>query len=748
MKECPRCLICLDDSVETCPLDGAPLDSAFQGDLTIDGKYRIERRLGRGGMGVVYRVRHVGLQRQFALKVVNLPQVGRQYFLKHFQMEARALGRLKHPHIVDVTDYGVDKRGGGLPYLVMEYLEGRTLTEVCRCEGALPPERALPIFEAIARAVDYAHDQGVLHRDLKPSNVLIVRDGKAAEITKILDFGLARLLAAGESQSRIDSHESKEHSAPSEMALTGEADFGDTNVVLKEGLTLTLLPTAGPAMDDPREFVEGTLAYLAPEVFRGASAAPSADMYAFGVLIYETLVGKRPFSGSSLELSWSHLKTPPPAPSQIQPTLPAELDPPILAALAKEPAERPVRAKDLVVGLRNAWLVAVKRKWRAREIPRRFCMAALLAVACTLMSWPLALLDFVEELQRRATDAMFAVHTLRLADPRLLIVALDEPSLAADSTPLVERADQFGSTLERVFGAGARAIAIDFILPRQWASSEVFSRFLLSHAENVTLAVHASPSGEMLGTQCISPLTGAALGPARFAQLFGFANLREDSDGVTRQARFCFRDADGKLRDSWAGHVSKSLTSSTSLAAQLPDPEQLFWINYSVDWRRLPRISWKDLAPQLDRDASVFRGRLVLVGGDLIGSGDDYHRIPARSDGFNEVSGLALQSLIVNTIVEGFPVRRAGTALVLLILAIGCATIIFSALCVSRLYAPFVVTIVFCAVYTGAAVLIFRFRELLVPLAGPLLTAVLALGLGLVLRLYLSPFPLVRIEEA
>lgn len=748
MKECPRCLICLDDSVETCPLDGGPLHSAFQGNLIIDGKYRVEHRLGRGGMGVVYRVRHIGLQRQFALKVVNLPQMGREYFLEHFQMEARALGRLKHPHIVDVTDYGVDRRGGGLPYLVMEYLEGRTLTELCRSEGALPPERALPIFDAIARAIDYAHDQGVLHRDLKPANVLIVRDGKATETTKILDFGLARLLASAEGQSRIDSNESKDDSVSAAMAAPGEANFDNATVVLKEGLTLTIPPTAGPARGDPREFVEGTLAYLAPEVFRGARAAPSADMYAFGALIYETLVGKLPFSGSSLELLWSHLKTPPPAPSQVQPTLPAELDPPILAALAKEPERRPARAKDVVVALRNAWFVAVKRRWRAREIPRRLCMAAVLAVACTLMSWPLARLGLVEELERRATDARFAVHPLRLADSRLLIVAVDEPSIGADPTPLAERAGQFGATLERVFEAGARGIAIDFILPEQWARSEVFSRFLLAHADNVTLAVLSSPSGEMLGTQCVSPLTGAALGPARFAQLFGFADLAEDADGVTRRAQLFLRDADGKLRDSWAGHASRSLTSTTSLAAQLPDPEQSFWIDYSVDWRRLPKISWKDLAPQLDRDASVFRGRLVLVGGDLIGSGDDYHRIPARSDPFDAVSGVALQSLIVDTIVEGFPVRRAGPALVLLIVVIGCAAIISAALCLSRLYACLVFAFVFCAAYTGAAVLFFRFRELLVPLAGPLLTAVLALGLGLVLRFYLSPFPLVRIEEA
>jgi len=749
MKECPHCLICVVDHLKACPHAGTPLDTPFPGDRIIDGKYSIEQSLGHGGMGVVYRVRHISLQRQFALKLISVPHLGSKSFLDHFQMEARALGRLKHPNIVDVTDYGVDPRGNGLPYLVMEYLHGQTLSELCHREGGLPLARALPIFEAVARGIDYAHGQGVLHRDLKPSNVLIIRDQNGAETTKILDFGLARLVPAAE-----DGRPSNFGELPGvrgagiDPAHRSEGAFANTTVVLDEGVTLTLPPNAAAQGEPPREFIEGTVAYLAPEALRGAAPAKSADIYALGVLIYETLVGKLPFSGTSFELLWSHLKTPPPTPSQVQPALSAELDPVILSALAKEPAQRPARAKDLVMALRNGWLMAQRRAWRAREIPRRLAIAALLGIICALASWTLVRFPLVENLELRATDARFAASPLRDPDSRLLILTVDEASLAADPTPLAERADEFGTMLERISSAGARGVAIDFVLPEQWSRSQEFSRFLLKHAENVTLAVIASPSGEMLGTKCIHPLTAVALGPTRFSGLFGLANLSEDADGRTRRAQLAFRDTDGKLQDSWAAHASRALLSVAAGNRRLPEPEQPFRVDYSVDWRRFRKISWKDAPAQLSRDASVFQGRVVLVGGDLIGSGDDYHRIPARSGQPEAVSGLTLQSLLVNTILSGFPVQDARPGLVLPFVAAGCAAILAAVLCIARLNVAVVVTLLYAAVYGGAAVLCFRLWELVIPLAGPLLMAVLALGAGLMIRFYLTPFPVVRSQEA
>ena len=147
MKECPICFRCWNDAAEICSYDDAPLQAAFAGPAILDGKYRVDQRLGQGGMGVVYRVHHLGLQKTFALKLIATFD---KAFLARFRAEAETLGKLKHPNIVDVTDFGIDRAGGGLPYLVMEYLEGSTLADRYRRLGRLPLERGLPIFESIA----------------------------------------------------------------------------------------------------------------------------------------------------------------------------------------------------------------------------------------------------------------------------------------------------------------------------------------------------------------------------------------------------------------------------------------------------------------------------------------------------------------------------------------------------------------------------------------------------------------------
>ena len=191
MRECPTCSVCYDDAEELCPHDGAALTPTLDGALLVDGKYRLEKRLSQGGMGVVYLARHLDLQRLFALKLIRSTGGWKAPQLARFRLEAETLGRLKHPGIVDVTDFGVDPRAGGLPYLVMERLEGTTLLERCRSRGRLSLDEALPILAAVGRAVDFAHDQDVLHRDLKPDNVFLSGNGDGL-VVKLLDFGLAR----------------------------------------------------------------------------------------------------------------------------------------------------------------------------------------------------------------------------------------------------------------------------------------------------------------------------------------------------------------------------------------------------------------------------------------------------------------------------------------------------------------------------------------------------------------------------
>jgi serine/threonine protein kinase/CHASE2 domain-containing sensor protein len=757
MKECPRCFICLDDIVETCPLDGGPLESAFPGDSIVDGKYRVEYRLGRGGMGVVYRVRHLGLQRRFALKLILRPMERGQHFLNRFQTEARALGRLKHPSIVEVTDYGVDPRGGGLPYLVMEYLEGHTLDKLCR-PGPLSPQQALPLLEAIAQAVDYAHSEGVLHCDLKPGNVIVIESGDSCQIAKILDFGLARLLAAepdpgrvAPPQSRLESHSSGDDR---NMGALQDADV----VIEKEkhsGPTLDALITAQQpawaengttAIQMSRVRLEGTPAYIAPELVLGSPQSASTDIYALGVLAYETLVGQLPFSGSSTEIIWKHLNSTPTVPSQVQTLLPRELDAPLLAGLSKDPAKRAKQAKDLVASVRAAWQASERVKWHAREIPRRSLVAVLAGALLALLSWPIAHLGWVEDLERRAVDTRFAFSPKHPPDQRLLALVVDEASLTADPTPLAEKADQFARLIDQVLGAGARAVAIDFLLPERWAHSEKFSRLLLVQRGNLTLAA-LSASSKVVGQECVSSLTASAMGPQRYSELFGFANLREDPDGVTRRANLYFVDKEGALRKSWAANVVRNLEpkkQQTSDTARMTAP---FWIDYSADPRELRKISWKDLPAELQRDPSQFQGQLVLLGGDLVGSGDDYHRIPSHGSTSEAVSGLALQSLIVNTILTNFQVRPASWGPVAGLLAIGYSAFLAAMFCLSRLAQPLTFAIAFTLVYGAGVFLLFRQAHLLVPVAAPLLLGVVALGTGLVLRLTKLSIPS-YVEEA
>jgi len=245
LKECPACGTCYDRWEETCARDRTTLVLTLPVDRTIDGKYRLERLLGKGGMGAVYEASDLRLKRPVAVKLMLGAAFGNADALRRFEREARASARLRHPHIVTVYDYGTVAPEGA--YLVMERLEGTTLrAEIAR--GALHPGRTADLFAPLLDAMAAAHASGVVHRDLKPENVFISRDAAGAEVVKVLDFGLAKMTLGEDSQN---------------LTATGT--------------------------------VMGTLAYMSPEQLSGKVVDESTDLFALGVIVIECLTRRNPF---------------------------------------------------------------------------------------------------------------------------------------------------------------------------------------------------------------------------------------------------------------------------------------------------------------------------------------------------------------------------------------------------------------------------------------------------------------------
>ncbi len=263
----------------------------------LDGRYRIEAFLARGGMATIYRGADLRLDRTVAIKVMHPTFASDPGFVDRFQREARAAARLNSPYAVGVHDQGNDD---GVTYLVMEYVPGHTVRDVLRTHGALPPAQALAIIEPVLQALAAAHLAGYIHRDVKPENVLISEDGRV----KVTDFGLAR-------------------------AIEG-ADSGKT-----QGLLL------------------GTVAYLSPEQVEHDQTDARSDVYSAGILLFELLTGQVPFSASApMQVAYRHVHENVPAPSTLRPDLPEGLDELTLTATRRYPQDRFGAADEFLAAVR------------------------------------------------------------------------------------------------------------------------------------------------------------------------------------------------------------------------------------------------------------------------------------------------------------------------------------------------------------------------------------------------------------
>jgi serine/threonine protein kinase len=333
----------------------------------LDEKYEIEKELGRGGMGIVYLATHVGTGRFVAVKVILPEFVRNPEFIERFRREARAAGRLRHPNVVDVTDFGIAKTSiGNVAYLVMEYLDGCTLAEVLEEEKKLPLSWTVDILEQVCSAVHQAHQQGVIHRDLKPENIWLEPNKRGGYNVKVLDFGIAKL----EENTKEEIEESFEMSdvavdatnpvmtektailSKKETSAT-DVDFSEKDTALFSSFETKQKAKKSGTSDLTRAgAVLGTPLYMSPEQCRGEKLDARSDVYSLGVIAYRMLSGKMPFDGNFAEVIKAHQeKQPPPLEGKGIPRAVKEV---IDSALAKKPEDRPQTAQAFSDKLRTA----------------------------------------------------------------------------------------------------------------------------------------------------------------------------------------------------------------------------------------------------------------------------------------------------------------------------------------------------------------------------------------------------------
>ena len=315
MRECPRCESCYEDDVVACPLDEANTKHTLPGPTLLSSRYLLEKRLGRGAMGQVYLARDQNLvTRRVAIKTVR-PDILSDEMLQEgeaiarFEREVRAAASIRHPNVVDVTDFG--KSLEGVFFLVMEYVDGESLYQLLRREGTLDIQRTMTILGQAVAGVEAAHDAGILHRDLKPANIFIMqrlrRTGSAGTndgFVKVGDFGLAKIIHADQT------------------GTTSESGPQSRGII-------------------------GTPEYMSPEQMQtGAQLDARSDIYALGAIAYHMLGGRPPFIGDLPQLVAQKLMQSPPSLLSLRSDISAEVDKVILQALARNPTERPKDASD------------------------------------------------------------------------------------------------------------------------------------------------------------------------------------------------------------------------------------------------------------------------------------------------------------------------------------------------------------------------------------------------------------------
>lgn len=312
MKECVSCSRKFPDHMVFCPFDGDMLDGEMEDPLVgrvIDGKYRLEEKLGEGGMGTVYRAKHVLIQNDLAVKILHSPLVADRHAVARFQREATAAARIKHPNAVGVTDFG--RTEDEIVYIVMELFVGKSLRDIIEELGPLPIERSITIVRQVCLALDAAHRSGIVHRDIKPDNIVIENNNGQGELVKVLDFGIAKLKdgPSNESGGRLT----------------------------RQGVII------------------GSPHYLSPEQCQNSELDARSDLYSLGIVLYEMFTADVPFKAPTpIAVAMMHTTEIPVHVKEKRPDLPDPIAKIVMDALEKKPENRPQSAIEMAQELEKA----------------------------------------------------------------------------------------------------------------------------------------------------------------------------------------------------------------------------------------------------------------------------------------------------------------------------------------------------------------------------------------------------------
>lgn len=453
IRVCPKCSARFRDAATSpaswrCPHDGVALverPDPLIGTL-LGRRYRVVDEVGSGGMGTVYRARHVLVGRDVAIKLLNRSATRDRTWRERFLREAQTTNLLKHENIVDITDFGDE---GGSVFLVMELLEGESLEERLARERLSALEAvdiALPVAAALARA----HQLDVVHRDIKPANIFLSETPQGRKV-KVLDFGIAR--------------------------ARGDLKLTDTGVLL------------------------GTPEYMSPEQSLGSAVGPPSDLYALGVVLFEALAGRLPFLGNGAHLLVQHVQDPPPRLKDLAPEVPDELDAVVMRLLRKSPEERFADAHALIAALAAVRTAAslAPRPSRPSAVTRRLGDVELDAALVEPFRQRLAALEALvrESFPHAVPEAVTARQSaLRAAFDALLRASDDGQGVAHD---LAAADDRHRSTLSRIGGA------LD-VLSRD--ASALRGRIELARARHRTAELEAAYRADALSEGTPTPAQG------------------------------------------------------------------------------------------------------------------------------------------------------------------------------------------------------------------------------------------------